>query len=504
MPNHALELALDTVSIGKQALVFVNTKAGAEKLAEDIAGKIRSADQGLLQLSSLARKSLARPTRQCERLALCLKKGIAFHHAGLTQEQRALVEDGFRAAQIRIICCTPSLAMGVDLPAFRSIIRDVKRYGRGGLEFIPVLEYMQMAGRAGRPKFDTHGEAVLVSGTVHGDELTERYINGRPEDIYSKLAVEPVLRTYTLSLIASGFVRTRSEILDFFRSTFWAHQYHDMDALMAKIGRMLSLLVEYNFIVSSEQEFSGADELGSVRYRATMLGRRVAQLYLDPLSAHGFLHAMLHAEKVRTTPFSYMQLISSTLEMRPLLRVRQKEYDSVIQTLAQNEDSLITAEPSAFEPGYDEFLDSVKTAMFFLDWADEEDEESLLAGYNIRPGEIRAKLDVADWLAYSLGEIARLSGYRRQEAEIAKLRLRLRYGVREELLGLVRLRQIGRVRARSLFTNRIRSLSDVRRASPATLAQILGRKVADNVREQLGITQKKHKKGARRGQKGLI
>ena len=96
---------------------------------------------------------------------------------------------------------------GVDLPAFRAIIKDLRRYGQRGLNWIPVLDYMQMSGRAGRPNYDKEGQAIAIALTKgEKEKIEERYLKGSPEDIYSKLAVEPVLRTYVLSLISSGFV----------------------------------------------------------------------------------------------------------------------------------------------------------------------------------------------------------------------------------------------------------------------------------------------------------
>src|SRR3989338_10123214 len=157
--NAALDLALDTIKIGKQALVFANTKRSAEKTAEDIAKKVKTDNKKLIELSESVLKALSRPTKQCERLSNCIKKGIAFHHAGLVAKQRELIEDNFRNGLVKIICSTPTLAYGVDLPAFRSIIKDLRRYGARGLTFIPVLEFLQMSGRAGRPNFDNEGQA---------------------------------------------------------------------------------------------------------------------------------------------------------------------------------------------------------------------------------------------------------------------------------------------------------------------------------------------------------
>ena len=68
-----LNIALDTLKINKQALVFVSTKRAAESVAEKIAGK--AGGVSLDDLAGKARKVLSRPTRQCERLAKCVKKG---------------------------------------------------------------------------------------------------------------------------------------------------------------------------------------------------------------------------------------------------------------------------------------------------------------------------------------------------------------------------------------------------------------------------------------------
>ncbi|MBI4150376.1 ATP-dependent DNA helicase, partial [Candidatus Woesearchaeota archaeon] len=211
-----IDLALDTLRINKQALVFVNSKRSAEKTAEDISKKIKLEGQQKVELEQLGEQALhalAKPTKQCERLASCIKKGIAFHNAGLVQEQKELIEDSFRAGKIKIICCTPTLAAGVDLPSFRTILKDLKRFSSPqGMVWISVLEYEQMAGRSGRPRYDTYGEAIAIASSEKEKEnIFEKYVCGTPEEIYSKLAVEPVLRTYILSLIAAEFVTNKQE-----------------------------------------------------------------------------------------------------------------------------------------------------------------------------------------------------------------------------------------------------------------------------------------------------
>lgn len=505
--DETVNLALDTIEKGQQALVFAESKMSAEKAAEEIAKKIKGVD--LDELSKDALKSLSLPTRQCKRLAYCLSRGVAFHHAGLVAKQRELIEDGFRSGEIKIICATPTLAMGIDLPAFRVINKSLRRYsGHWGMDWLPVLEVYQMWGRAGRPKFhDTHGEAIAIAKTQGGkDEIHSRYILGEPEEIYSKLAVEPVLRTYLLSLIATGFIRRKNEIIEFFSKTFWAHQYKDLFKLEGILMRMLELLEEYEFVTVSEQKrgFTLASNLDSGEViRATPLGRRVAELYIDPYTANHLIKGLRRASSKGAGAFSLMQLISHTLEMRPLLRVKTKEYEDIQEKLVEYYEELLENEPNVYDPRYDDFMNSIKTALFLEEWIEEKDEDFLLEKYAVRPGEIRVKLELGDWLLYAGEELCRMLQFRSVLLEILKLRVRLKNGVREELLPLLKLKGIGRVRARRMFRNGIKDLGGVKKADIATLSQVLGKKVAMDVKKQMGELIKEVPQGRRKGQLGL-
>lgn len=503
--DQTLDLALDTIKIKKQALVFANTKRSAEKTAEEIAKKIKWPSSELNKLSEDCLHSLSGPTKQCQRLAYCIKKGVAFHHAGLTSKQKEIIETNFKKGVIKIICCTPTLAIGVDLPAFRAILKDLRRFGSRGLDWIPVLEYMQMAGRSGRPKYDKFGEAIAIAGTPGtANEIKNRYLKGEPEPILSKLAVEPVLRTYLLSLIATNFVDTKKEIVEFFSKTFWAHHFQDMERLEEIITKMIRLLENYEFITSTEKEgFVSASDINTEKYSATTLGKRVAELYIDPLTAYSFVCNLRKALKKSYNEFSFLQMVSHTLELRPLLRVKASEFDNIMENYAGFEDSVLEDEPSIYEVEYEEFMSSIKTAFMFLDWISEKSEEELLEKYNIRPGELKIKLDNADWLFYAAEEIGRIIKVQPLLKELAKTRFRLKYGVREELITLLKLKGIGRVRARSLFRNKLRTIADVKKVDIAKLVQILGKKTAIDIKKQVGIDIEKEKVPERR-RKGQI
>jgi helicase len=499
--DQVINLCLDTIRKGKQALVFVNTKRAAESQAEKIASKMK--DNNII-LSEKALKVLSKPTKQCLRLSRCLQKNIAFHHAGLHKKQREIVEDNFRDNKIKIICATPTLAFGLNLPAFRVIIRDLKRHGGPwGMSKIPVLEYLQFCGRAGRPDYnDDHGEAICIADSrSQKKEIKEEYVDGEPENIYSKLAVEPVIRIYTLGLIATEFVKNRNDLLDFFSKTFYAKQYGDTKKISVLLDRIIHLLDEWEFIrtTDTKQDFVNANEmLSETKLIATPMGKKVSELYLDPLTAHFMIECLKQVDN-KTNNFSYLQMISSTLELRPLLNVRVSEVDIIEEKLGIEEDNLLSHEWE----DYDDFLNTIKTAMFFEEWINENNEEYLLEKFNIRPGEINAKLELADWLCYSAEEMCKLMKFQKILRDLMRLRARLKHGAKEELLPLLKLRNIGRIRARKMFSNGIKDIGEVKKADLVTITQLIGPTLAIDIKKQVGQTYEKVKEHKRKGQISL-
>jgi helicase len=138
--------------------------------------------------------------------------------------------------------------------------------------------------------------------------------------------------------------------------------------------------------------------------------------------------------------------------------------------------------------------------MFFYDWINEVDEEALLEKYNIRPGEIRVKLNLADWLLYSCVEISKLIKLHGLIKEFEKVRMRLTYGAKEELLPLLRLRNIGRIRARKLFNNKIKGIEDVKKADLPLLTQLVGKQIALSIKKQVGEDLREEKVQVNKGQ----
>ncbi|MEM7815852.1 MAG: DEAD/DEAH box helicase [Candidatus Aenigmatarchaeota archaeon] len=486
-----IKLIEDSLKRKKQALVFISTRKNAESAAEKIseftkAYLTKEETKSLSEISGKILNVLEHPTKQCERLANCIKNGTAFHHAGLTNQQRSIIENSFRDGLIKVIAATPTLAAGINLPAWRVIIRDTKRYSIfGGMDYIPVLEVHQMLGRAGRPRWDTEGQGILIAKSEsEAKHLWETYIKGEPEKIYSKLGVEPVLRMHVLGLVASGLTTSEKSLLDFFSKTFYAHQYKDLSELERILSKVVSLLKSINFIESSSGNFEKASEMEE-NLKATKIGRRVSELYIDPLTAHHLIKNMQLAEERETNTFGILHMISNTIEMLPLLNVRKADMKRINELVEENEPFLTAKPPNPWDIEYDDYIRSIKTAWLFQEWIEETGEDAILDYFGVTPGELRSRLSNADWLLYSANELALLLDLKKTMKEVRKTRLRVQYGIREELLPLIVLKGIGRVRARILYNNGLRKLEDLRKIPLESLERIMGPKVAREIKNQI-------------------
>ena len=107
-----------------------------------------------------------------------LISGVAFHHAGLDVSDRHAIERGYLEGQINVICCTSTLAVGVNLPCHMVIIKNTMSWSDNGLKEYADLEIMQMLGRAGRPQFDTTAVAIIITKQEKATKY-ERLVSGQ-------------------------------------------------------------------------------------------------------------------------------------------------------------------------------------------------------------------------------------------------------------------------------------------------------------------------------------
>lgn len=112
---------------------------------------------------SLSKKAMSK-SRNKEIVEL-FPSGIGLHHAGMLRSDRNLMERNFSNGVIKVLCCTATLAWGVNLPAHTVIIKGTQLYDaqKGGFKDLGMLDVQQIFGRAGRPQFDSSGEGVIIT-----------------------------------------------------------------------------------------------------------------------------------------------------------------------------------------------------------------------------------------------------------------------------------------------------------------------------------------------------
>ena len=472
----------DTVADEGSTLVFVNSRRNAEsaarRLADAVEGFLGAEERRRLDAVAEEIRGVS-DTETSDDLAACVERGAAFHHAGLASGHRSLVEEAFRDRLLKVVSATPTLAAGVNTPSRRVVVRDWRRYDGtvGGMAPLDVLEVHQMFGRAGRPGLDPYGEALLLAKNHDElDELFERYVWADPEPVRSKLAAEPALRTHVLSTIASGFADSREGLLAFLERTLYASQSTEPGRLESVAERVIEYLEVNGFL---EREGDGSLE-------ATRIGHTVSRLYLDPMSAAEIIDG-LQAAGGRPTALGLYHLVSRTPDMYELY-LRSGDRERYTEIAYDREEEFLGKMPTEFDDvAFEDWLAALKTARLLEDWAEEIDEDRITERYGVGPGDIRGKVDTAEWLLGAAERLAVEVGFSDVGA-IAEARMRVEHGVGEELLELATVRNVGRKRARRLYDAGIETRSDLREVDPSVaLAALRGRrKTTETILENAG------------------
>lgn len=481
-------LVQDSLESGGQVLVFVNARRSTVSLAKRLSALV---EKNLTDEEKKNLKKLLRSVRYREEettsvstlVASCVEKGTAFHHAGLDAIQRRMIEQGFKNRLIKCLVATPTLAAGVNIPARRVIIRDLWRYDMNfGMQPIPILEYKQQAGRAGRPQYDTEGEAITIAKSRdQKEQIFSEYVLGDTEAIYSKLGSQSALRMHLLSAIATRFVDDVESINRFIESTFFSYQ-SDVFNLQNEIETVLQFLRQHGFI-----------EQNTSKYSPTLFGVRTSSLYIDPLSAVQLKEALQNAGGKEASSLGYLHAVCSTPDIQSLY-LRRKD-DWVEEKAVEHQHLFLLDLPDLSSSEYEWFLSALKTALLLEDWIDETSEDGLVSKYDVGPGDIHTLVEKAGWLLYATREFARMYTFD-AVPDISDLILRIQYGCKKELLNLVSLRGIGRVRARALYREGFRTIRALRTVPVERIASIktIGKTLAESIKHQIGENETKGNK----------
>lgn len=215
-PDHVAGLVLEVVP-SASCLVFCATKQHCENVAKLLASILpRELKDLKLEEKTNLMESMKSDSNGsiCSILERTIPFGVAYHHSGLTSDERKHLEEAFRLGIICVICCTSTLAAGVNLPAQRVIIRTPYI----GSAFLTLTRYKQMVGRAGRKGKCESGESIMMCDPKDHDKLINLLCSEMDRTISGFVQDEPgnLLRRVVLNLIGTKLAYTVDDLVQFF------------------------------------------------------------------------------------------------------------------------------------------------------------------------------------------------------------------------------------------------------------------------------------------------
>jgi len=486
-----VSVAIDSLESGGQAIIFAETRKRAASLAaKSVQGVFRLLDKDQKEKankSALQLSKISDDTDITKNLIEMVSKGVGFHHAGLSQPIREIIEDSFKKGIIKLLVATPTLAAGVNLPARRVVLSSILRYDYDIGTNIPIsiLDYKQFCGRAGRPQYDTFGEAIIIPESgMNSEELYDHYILGTPEPINSKLFNEKALRFHILSTISTIPGMKKSELYDLFLNTLFAQNYRK-STIVFKIDVALESLEKWNLIKSKNE-----------RYIATDFGKKTSILYIDPLTAIEFKNELDTLNEINTNEslkaitrytqneynnliIKFLHVISECSDFYPKLTLRKKDMDYFYSFVNKYMDEDLLFDLNEYNCS--------RSFLGLYEWINEGSERNLSDRLGIEPGDMHRIVESADWLLYTLNEFAKL--FKRDDVleTLADLRIRTKYGVKQELLPLIKLEGVGRIRARALYNAGFIDIKTLKSTPESNIASIskIGPSIAKKIKKQL-------------------
>ncbi|MBP3792013.1 MAG: DEAD/DEAH box helicase [Methanobrevibacter sp.] len=447
-----------SIQDGSQALSFVSTRRFTESLATYVAKKInkkinfkqREAFKEVAEkILEVPKKKGSLPTSTCLKLAESCEHGVAFHHAGLFNEQKEIIEDEFRNGNILMITATPSLMYGVNLPSKTVIIRDHTRWTSNGPQPIPVFDYEQMSGRAGRPQYDDVGYSYLIAKTM--DEalnLQDFYIEGDIELTNSKLVDnKDAIYRQIIAQIASSLSKNLEELTDFFSKTLYGYQMKNNpsmalfaeDSLKYELENALSFLLQ-NGIIRATPEGLKTTEFGNLIARSNYSVETAVKIkeYISDIT------------EINAPEFIYA--LCETPDM-PLISFKgRKSKDPVMEKLSEHGLFAVNiGNPEA-------------TAVSLIEWIDERSEYEIENRYSVYSASTRRSAYEASKLVKFAKDTSEVLGNYSNLKDFDMLSARLYYGVKTDIIPLVvGVKRLGRKRARNLvkiFGNDLSGVSE--------------------------------------------
>ncbi|XP_035170628.1 DNA polymerase theta [Oxyura jamaicensis] len=509
--DHVVSLCYETVCDGHSVLLFCPSKNWCEKLADIIAREFYS----LQQAESCGRNSSLSPVvvdregidevldqlkRSLSGLDSVLQRtlpwGVAFHHAGLTFDERDIIEGAFRQGLIRVLAATSTLSSGVNLPARRVIIRTPMFGGK----LLDILTYKQMAGRAGRKGVDTEGESILVCKPSERSKGTA-LLQGSLKPVCSCLlrregeGVTSSMKRAILEIIVGGVANTPSDVETYASCTLlasslssskWRNEKQQDKAQTGPIEACVAWLLENEFIQVLD---SGSDEKAKV-YHPTHLGSATLSSSLSPTEAMEIFADLQRAMKsfVLENDLHIVYLVTPVYE--EWTTIDWYQFFCLWEKLPASMKRV--AELVGIEEGF--LARSVKgkiiaktekqhrqmaihkrffTSLALLDLISEVPLKDMTKKYGCSRGQLQSLQQSAATYAGMVTVFCNRLGWHNMELLLSQFQSRLTFGVHRELCDLVRVSLLNAQRARMLYNAGFVTVADLAKASPGEVATAL-------------------------------
>ena len=355
----AMDLAQPHVEDGGQALVFVSSRQDTVRAAEKARDVVAERDIEMGARGDYDMHSEAQDLNN-DTLRQSIVDGVAFHHAGLSREDKDRVEAWFRDGTVQLLFSTSTLAWGVNLPARCVVIRDTKLHDplEGEVDMSP-LDVLQMLGRAGRPGYDDAGYAYVVCDGADAQKYRTLLREGK--EIESRLAED--LDAHLNAEVALGYVREMDDVMEWLETTFYyvraqsapdgatdgSIDYPFGGNLRTRARETLDSLVADGFV-----------EEDGLRLRPTPLGRLASKFYMRLDTAREFADLAERAAERTIDEGDVLRTVAAAAEFDSV-SARKSERDAVESVLGQS--FATDAEGEDLEPGNRKVLAICRAAM---------------------------------------------------------------------------------------------------------------------------------------------
>ncbi|TKR68105.1 hypothetical protein L596_024138 [Steinernema carpocapsae] len=273
-----LVMLLQDVVPQKSVIIFCPSRQNCENVCRLISGLF---PKSVRELHKEKREAVIRQIQEdsdgriCPVLESGLRYGIAYHHSGLTAEERKHVEAAFQDQIICIICATSTLAAGVNLPARRVIIKT-PLVGRNPLG---KAQYLQMIGRAGRAGFDDKGDCVTIVRDGAEERTFREMLLSPMLRCESSLGEESQMASFVLDLISMNLCKSMEDLQHVISGTLLGVQKEPKE-VFAFLEKTVACLKNEKMI-DEDQEHYKATTLGSATFNASIPPTAAQQINSD-------------------------------------------------------------------------------------------------------------------------------------------------------------------------------------------------------------------------------